>query len=158
MRRIKLSSLLLILSLSACVNFPNEYAPPQARRPDSGPDPRRLDAFLNVTSGSSAKHFGAGIDLAAFDGVTRKAGPRAVLRFAADARAAWNFSLKLNSPAQQQIAVLVNGTKLGEFSASGAASWQAPVPAGTLVEGTAALVELQSASGFGLIEAGFVRR
>jgi hypothetical protein len=158
MQRIKSFSLLaLLLCLAGCMKYANEYMPDRARDPDVVGDPKGLSAYVSMKDGNAAKHFAGGVDLRAFDGERRKVGPAAAFRFGVDAGAAWKFQIRCESAEAQTVSVRVNGSVIGSFAASGASSWNAAVPAGVLVRDTAALVEVTSQSGLGMLELGFVR-
>jgi hypothetical protein len=139
------------------MKYANEYIPDRARDPDVVGDPKGLSAYVSMKDGNAAKHFAGGVDLRAFDGERRKVGPVAAFRFGADAGAAWKFQIRCEPAEAQTVSVRVNGALLGSFAASGPTSWNTAVPAGVLVRDTAALVEVTSQSGLGLLELGFVR-
>jgi hypothetical protein len=158
MRRIRRFSFLLALTASTgCMKYANEYMPDRARDPDVFGDPKGLVAYISMKDGNAAKHFAGGVDLRAFDGERRKAGPMAAFRFGVDAGAAWKFQIRCESGVAQQVNVRVNGASLGSFAANGPAVWSAAVPNSVLVRDTAAVVEVTSESGLGIVELGFVR-
>ncbi len=157
MPRIRRFSFLALLALTGCMKYANEYMPDRARDPDVFGDPKGLVAYISMKDGNAAKHFAGGVDLRAFDGERRKAGPVAAFRFGVDAGATWKFQMRCESAVPQQVNVRVNGSSLGSFAASGPSSWSAAVPGGVLVRDTAALVEVVSETGLGILELGFVR-
>lgn len=139
------------------MKYANEYMPDRARDPDVVGDPKGLSAYISMKDGGAAKHFAGGVDLRAFDGERRKAGPKAAFRFGVDAAASWKFQIRCESAEAQQVTIRVNGAVVGSFPASGPTSWSGAVANGVLVRDTAALVEVDSQSGLGLLELGFVR-
>ncbi len=157
MRKTKLLSIALILGLAACVNYSNQFAPDRERRPDVSGDPRGLHSFFAMKDAQAQRHFAGGLDAGAFDGEFRKGGPLIQLRLAADSGAGWKFQVKYRSGTAQTVEVRVNGTKLGDFAAEGVGQWSAAVPAGTLLDDAAAVVEIVSSEGIAIAAVGFVR-
>lgn len=155
MRRILL---LLPLLLVSCVDFPNQYAPPRARRPDNGPDPRGLKPFVEMKDAASLAHFAWGINPAAFDGEKRKAEARAALRFRVVETANQKLSIDFFAATAQQVRFRVNARPVGEVSAAGATHFESPVEATDFLAGTATLLEIESEAGISLLRAGFLRR
>lgn len=152
MRRLVLA---LPLLLSGCVDFPNQFAPGRARRPDVGPDPRGLKAAIEMKDPTSFAHFAWGINLAAFDGEKRKAEAKAALRFAVAGSGNQKFKMDFFSAQPQVVRVRVNGHSIGEIQAEGEAKFEAPVEGPLFVAGTATLVEIWSEAGVSLYRAGF---
>ena len=145
--------LLLTLILTSCVDFPNQYAPNRARRPDTGPDPRGLKPFIDMKDPAALAHIAWGINPAAFDGEKRKAEPKAALRFKVDDTANLKVSIDIATP--QLLRIKVNGRPLGETTNT---HFEAPVEPSDFFANTATLVEIESDSGFSLLRAGFLKR
>lgn len=158
MRRTKRFSLVLAaLVLAGCMKYANEYMPDRARDPDAFGDPKGLAPYIAMRDGRSVQQFAGGVDLRAFDGERRKVGPQAAFRFGVEATGTWKFQIRCESAEAQTVVVRVNGAEIGSFAAQGASNWSAAVPAGVLVRDTATLVEVNSQSGLGMVELGFVR-
>jgi len=147
-----------VLCLSGCVKFANEYAPSRARHADTGPDPKGLQAQLDMKDGASLAHFAWGIDLAAFDGEKRKAEAKAALRFRVEPPQPMTFRAEFVSAIEQTVEVRVNGRKVGQVAGVGSHKVEAAVEAADFVSGTATLVEFQSEQGIAILRAGFVPR
>lgn len=161
MQKTRMPRLLLfsILMLSSCVDFKNEYAPARSRRPDTGPDPRGLKAFVEVKDGASLAHFAWGVSLSAFDGEKRKIEPIAALRFNVPPPGPWRLSLDFVSGSAQEVNFSVNGSRLGsaKVEAGAKSHVEIPVPAQLLVADTATLLGIESTDGLSLLRAGFLK-
>jgi hypothetical protein len=155
-----LKSLLVLIPLlmTSCVDFPNQFAPSRARRPDTGPDPRGLKQWIEMKDATSLSHLAWGFNPAAFDGEKRKAEPKAALRFLVTDPASQKFSIDVLSPQSQLIRFKVNTRLAGEITAKGAAHFEANVEPSDFVPGTATLVEIESDAGLSVFRAGFIRR
>src|SRR5437762_3428726 len=127
MQRIRMPRLLLLLPLLliGCVDFPNQYAPGRARKPDTGPDPRGLKQSIDMKDGGSIAHFAWGINIAAFDGEKRKAEPKAALRFQVTETAGQKLSVDFFTATSQTVRFKVNARTLGETVACGPAHFEA---------------------------------
>ena len=145
--------LLLTLILTSCVDFPNQYAPTRARRPDTGPDPRGLKPYIDMKDPASLAHIAWGINPAAFDGEKRKAEPKAALRFKVDDTSNLKVSIDIATP--QLLRIKVNGRPIGETTST---HFEAPVEPSDFFPNTATLVEIESDAGFSLLRAGFLKR
>lgn len=155
MRKLLLASALL---LSSCVDFPNQFASSRPRQPDTGPDPRKLKAFIEMKDASAAAHFAWGVNPNAFDGEKRMAGPRAALRFNVTETAGNRLSIDYVSAQEQTVRVKVNGLTIASFASQTPGHFEAPVEASQFVANTATLVEIESDTGLGLVRAGFLRK
>ena len=145
--------LLLTLIITSCVDFPNQYAPARARRPDTGPDPRGLKSYIDMKDPASLAHIAWGINPAAFDGEKRKAESKAALRFKVDDTANLKVSIDIATP--QLLRLKVNGRPVGEATST---HFEALVEPTDFFPNTATLVEIESDSGFSLLRVGFLKR
>jgi len=153
---LKFLTCLALLILTSCVDFPNQYAPRRARRPDNGPDPRGLKPYIDMKDPASLSHFAWGISLAAFDGEKRKAEPKAALRFRVDNTANLKLSVDYVSPQPQTTRFKLNGRLIGETTDPG--HFESPVEASDFVPNTATLLEIETEAGLKLFRAGLLPR
>jgi hypothetical protein len=145
--------------LTGCVNYPNEYAPNRARRPDVGPFPEAFRAIVSLKDADAMAHAAWGMNQAAFDGEKRMTATKFAFRFNAPPQKGWTFVMEYASAAPQTVKVRVNAVDLPADSYGGEARrrYAVPVPANWLVEGTAALVQVETEAPLALYRIGFER-
>jgi hypothetical protein len=152
--------LLVCVSLCSCVNYPNEYAPNRARRPDAGPFPEGLKPAVSMKDADALAHAAWGMSAAAFDGEKRMTERKFAFRFNAPPQPGWSFVMDFGSAAPQTLKVRINAMDLATIPAGTEPRqrFTQAIPANWLVEGTAALVQVEAEAPVGLYRIGFERQ
>lgn len=120
--------------LAGCVTQVNTYMPPEHRKPMDGPDPRNFTSTHRPTD-ATAKTRGA-------------------FRLTAPAGRVLKLDARMRAPeGGATVRWVVNARDLGEAACAGDCAIEKTVPAGTIVAGTAAVVEFESSSPVVLVQA-----